>query len=329
MRDSDIRRWTHPETILVATDLSDLDHLMPFAIEAGGQYRGLHHSPACTLHHFGLYRRCRRHALLRHRWRPGDRGADDASLVRSCRPSRHSLPFPGPRRPSHTTDCSRRSASFMPTACCSELGAGASSAGCSSALWQNKCCARSTSRSSPWDPRLISRWTGARNGSSCMPPHFERPLARARRLPARWLLPKRQNSFCCTSCRPSQRWSARACPQECTLRPCSSCASSPRKPAPGSPRTGLRPWGGEPIAAPPSSRSWPTAIHLSRFSLWPPNAAPASSCSAPRTARLSRILTRDHTVHRVLAHARCPVLTLREHQAMPEETHTVAASAHR
>ena len=41
------------------------------------------------------------------------------------------------------------------------------------------------------------------------------------------------------------------------------------------------------------------------------------------------ILTRDHTVHRVLAHARCPVLTLREHQAMPEETHAVAASAHR
>ena len=41
------------------------------------------------------------------------------------------------------------------------------------------------------------------------------------------------------------------------------------------------------------------------------------------------ILTRDHTVHRVLAHARCPVLTLREHQAMPEETHAVTASAHR
>jgi nucleotide-binding universal stress UspA family protein len=33
MRDSDAYRWTHPETILVATDLSDLDHLMPFALE--------------------------------------------------------------------------------------------------------------------------------------------------------------------------------------------------------------------------------------------------------------------------------------------------------
>ncbi len=33
MRDCDAHRWTHPETILVATDLSDLEHLMPFALE--------------------------------------------------------------------------------------------------------------------------------------------------------------------------------------------------------------------------------------------------------------------------------------------------------
>ena len=31
-------------------------------------------------------------------------------------------------------------------------------------------------------------------------------------------------------------------------------------------------------------------------------------------------ITRDRTVYRVLAHARCPVLTLREQQTMPEET---------
>ena len=37
MRDSDIGRWTHPATILVATDLSDLDHLMPFALEQAGE----------------------------------------------------------------------------------------------------------------------------------------------------------------------------------------------------------------------------------------------------------------------------------------------------
>jgi nucleotide-binding universal stress UspA family protein len=33
MRDSEAYRWTHPGTILVATDLSDLDHLMPFAFQ--------------------------------------------------------------------------------------------------------------------------------------------------------------------------------------------------------------------------------------------------------------------------------------------------------
>ena len=36
MRDCNGRRWTHPETILVATDLSDLDHLTPVAIEEAG-----------------------------------------------------------------------------------------------------------------------------------------------------------------------------------------------------------------------------------------------------------------------------------------------------
>ncbi|MGA2571029.1 MAG: universal stress protein [Terracidiphilus sp.] len=37
MRDIDPCRWTHPATILVATDLSDLDHLMPFALEQAGE----------------------------------------------------------------------------------------------------------------------------------------------------------------------------------------------------------------------------------------------------------------------------------------------------
>jgi len=37
MRDSDPHRWTHPATILVATDLSDLDHLMPFALEQAAE----------------------------------------------------------------------------------------------------------------------------------------------------------------------------------------------------------------------------------------------------------------------------------------------------
>jgi nucleotide-binding universal stress UspA family protein len=39
-------------------------------------------------------------------------------------------------------------------------------------------------------------------------------------------------------------------------------------------------------------------------------------------------LTRDRTVYHVLAHARCPVLTLREPQVMPEEVHAETAAAH-
>jgi nucleotide-binding universal stress UspA family protein len=39
-------------------------------------------------------------------------------------------------------------------------------------------------------------------------------------------------------------------------------------------------------------------------------------------------LTRSRTVYRVLAHARCPVLTLREPQSMPEEKHSEIAAAH-
>jgi nucleotide-binding universal stress UspA family protein len=39
-------------------------------------------------------------------------------------------------------------------------------------------------------------------------------------------------------------------------------------------------------------------------------------------------LTRDRTVYRVLAHARCPVLTLREPQAMPEQARAELAAAH-
>ena len=37
MRESETRRWAHPATILAATDLSDLDHLMPFALEQASE----------------------------------------------------------------------------------------------------------------------------------------------------------------------------------------------------------------------------------------------------------------------------------------------------
>src|ERR1700731_477756 len=37
MQDATLNRWTHPSVILVATDLSDLDRLMPFAMSQAGQ----------------------------------------------------------------------------------------------------------------------------------------------------------------------------------------------------------------------------------------------------------------------------------------------------
>ncbi len=37
MPDTDSNRWTHPAVILVATDLSDLERLMPFAFEQASE----------------------------------------------------------------------------------------------------------------------------------------------------------------------------------------------------------------------------------------------------------------------------------------------------
>ncbi len=55
---------------------------------------------------------------------------------------------------------------------------------------------------------------------------------------------------------------------------------------------------------------------------------PALLCSAPRHRSAFKNLTRDRTVYRVLAHARCPVLTLREPQTMPEEVYAETSAAH-
>ena len=39
-------------------------------------------------------------------------------------------------------------------------------------------------------------------------------------------------------------------------------------------------------------------------------------------------LTRDRTIYKVLAHARSPILTLRETQILPEEVHAETSAAH-
>ena len=179
MRDSETRRWTHPATILVATDLSDLDHLMPFAMEqareTGARLILLHvlaATAAITADAAGMpyydtagaletRNRCCGPGANR---RPGVAFAATRWCARASLPIRLQPP----------------SVSFGRTACSSGHGAGARLASCSLAPWQSKCCARSTSRSLPWDPRLISRWTGVRNAHRTRRPachHTSRDLS--------------------------------------------------------------------------------------------------------------------------------------------------------
>ena len=192
MRDSDIGRWTHPATILVATDLSDLDHLMPFALEQAGETGArlillhvLSSAAVITADASGMpyYDTASALETAEQMLRPwceaaARRGIRCDALVREGHPTQQIAAavrqFQADRVLLGTRSRSKIGKLLL-------------------APWQNKCCARSTSRSLPWDPRLISRWQGARNASSCMPPHSERPLARAQRLPARLPPPKRQS----------------------------------------------------------------------------------------------------------------------------------------
>ena len=151
------------------------------------------------------------------------------------------------------------------------------------------------------------------NASSCMPPHFERPLARARRLPARSRLPKRRGWFCFTCFRTSPRWSVKDLPTgmdssamvelrilaEQTGAGCCSAV--------------------EPIVAHGNPSIEILALAQERH-------ASLIVLGATRRSAFEN-LTRDRTVYRVLAHALCPVLTLREPQAMPEEIYAETSAA--
>ena len=151
-------RWACPSAILVATDLNDLDRLMPFAIEQAREYIRAAHS----LHVLASSGRMAVDAV-------GMPYYDPSGGHRLCRKDSRALASDGSSekcRPA-LLSCAKEilhTKSPMPFASSTQIafflgpGAGARSASCSSAPWQNKCCARSTSRSSPWGPRLISRW---------------------------------------------------------------------------------------------------------------------------------------------------------------------------
>ena len=190
MEHLDLCRWTDPAVILVATDLGDLARLMPVALGTGGQSGArliLLHVPA-TAAVFSTDA-----AGMPYYDPAGVLEFADQALLPWCEAARRqglcAMRWCGKAMP--PSRLRPRPASFRRIACFWGRGAGASSASCSSAPWQNKCCARSTSRSLPWDPRLISRWkTAARTGRPACHHTYERPPARARRLPA-GLLPAR------------------------------------------------------------------------------------------------------------------------------------------
>ena len=91
-------RWTHPAVILVATDLSDLDRLMPFALdqarESGARLILLHAiatAQAMSVDAVGMpyYDPSAARGVCRERV---------AALVRSCPAGKHSVRRPGARR---------------------------------------------------------------------------------------------------------------------------------------------------------------------------------------------------------------------------------------
>ncbi len=192
MRESDAHRWTRPATILVATDLSDLEHLMPFALEqasdSNAQLILLHVLPATaavTADAAGMPYYDSEKALLEI-GRANDAGHGAISPAAGT--------FVVMRWRAQVTPHIRlQPASVSSTQIAMLLGTRSRSKIGKlliGSVAENKGCARLTSRSSPWVPRLISRWLRMRNSSSFTPPLCERPLARAQRLPARLRQPK-------------------------------------------------------------------------------------------------------------------------------------------
>ena len=253
-QDAGLERWASPAVLLVATDLTDLDRLMPFALEQAGETG----ARLILLHVLAAGTSVTLDAGAMPYYDPaGALEFATKSLEPWCQLAhRHDLACDALVREGNAAQqIASVARQFNADRILLAPGAGASSVSCSSVPWQSKCCARSTSRSLPWDPRLISRWkVTARNASCCTPPHFERPLARAQRLPARSPPARKRSWFCSMCCLPSTRWSATAFLPAWTRRPCTSYTFFPPSPAP--------------VAASPSNPVLCMATLPSRF--WPP-----------------------------------------------------------
>ena len=215
MRDSETRRWAHPATILVATDLSDLDHLMPFAMEQARESAArlilLHvlsttaaiNADAAGMPYYDIAGALEIAEQMLRPWceLAARRGIRCDALVRegqyhpsNC--SRHP-PVSGRSRAGRNTEPeqARQVAHWL----CGRTSA---------ALGLPPGHYRGTRGSSPGGQGPDASSTV----SSFMPPHFERPLARARRLPAK-LRPARKPGWFCSMCfRTSLRWKRKGLP---------------------------------------------------------------------------------------------------------------------
>jgi nucleotide-binding universal stress UspA family protein len=314
MRDSDTRRWTHPETILVATDLSDLDHLMPFALEEAGNTRA--------------------RLILLHVLSTTSAFTADAAGM-----------------PYYDTAGALEIAEQMMHPWCevaARLGIRCDSLAREGHPTQQIAAAV---RQFHADRVLLGTRSRGKLGRLLIGSVAEQVL-RSVYLPVITVGPEAHL--------PVDRGEERVVLHATTLRETSRPSAALACQVAAAQKAKLILLHVLPPISEMERKGLPTGMHSSAMLELRILAAQtgADCCSAiepvvahgnpsieilalaaERRASLIVLgathrpafenLTRDRTVHRVLAHARCPVLTLREQQALPEETHAAAASAHR
>ena len=314
MRDCNGRRWTHPETILVATDLSDLDHLMPFALEEAGNTGA--------------------RIILLHALSPASAFTADAA----------GMPY------FDTAGALEIAEQMMHPWCevAARLGIRCDAAAREGHPTQQIAAAV---RQFHVDRVLLGTRSRGKLGRLLIGSRAEQVL-RSVYLPVMTVGPEahlpadrgeERVVLHATTLREASRPSAALACQVAAaqkaklilLHVLPSISEMERKGLPAGMRSSamleLRILAAQ-TGADCCSAIEPVVAHgnptIEILALAAERRASLIVLSATRRPAFEDI-TRDRTVHRVLAHARCPVLTLREQQTMPQETHDLAASAHR
>ncbi len=314
MGDSDFLRWAHPATILVATDLSDLNHLMPFALEQAADsgsrlilFHVLSSSESITADHSGMPYYDTGCALeiadqMLRRWcdHASRRGIRCDALVREGQATQQIAAavrqFQADRVLVGTRSRSKLGKLL--------IGSVAEQVLRSVNLPVMTVGPEAHLRMASEDERIVLHATTLRETSrpsaalACQVASVEKArLVLLHVLPP---IPEMQRKGLPTGVDSAAMRELRQLAEETGARCCS---------------------GVEPLVVHgnPSIEILATASALS-----------ASLIVLGATQRSAfENLTRDRTVYRVLAHARCPVLTLREAQAEAGQTHTETVSAHR